>query len=105
MVLNPELQRIQACLQTLLKDVQLTFSRLVKFYSLRFQIEFTLRVRDAKQYWGLEDFMNVKDGFAAVTNAINQAFFMVNFSAALLQPYRQRNPDYCFESFRTASLT
>ena len=84
-------------------DLQLAYSKLVKFYSLRFQIEFNFR--DAKQYWGLEDFMNVKDGFAAVTNAVNQAFFMVNFSAALLHPYRQRNPDYCFKSFRTASLT
>jgi putative transposase len=36
--------------------------------------------------------MNVKQ--IAVTNAVNQAFFMVNFSAALLQPYRQQNPDY-----------
>ena len=27
------------------------------YYSLRFQIEFNFR--DAKQYWGLEDFMNI----------------------------------------------
>jgi putative transposase len=71
-------------------DLQLACARLVKFYSLRFQIEFNFR--DAKQYWGLEDFMNVKEG--AVTNAVNQAFFMVNLSAALLRPYRQQNPDY-----------
>jgi putative transposase len=71
-------------------DLQLAYSKLGKFYSLRFQIEFNFR--DAKQYWGLEDFMNVKQ--IAVTNAVNQAFFMVNFSAALLQPYRQQNPDY-----------
>jgi putative transposase len=29
----------------------------VDYYSLRFQIEFNFR--DAKQYWGLEDFMNM----------------------------------------------
>ena len=56
------------------------------------QIEFNFR--DAKQYWGLEDFMNVKE--TAVTNAVNLSFFMVNFSYALLQPFRQQNPDYSF---------
>ena len=71
-------------------DLQLVFSKLVKFYRLRFQIEFNFR--DAKQYWGLEDFMNVKE--VAVTNAVNQAFFMVNFSTALMRPFRQHNPDY-----------
>jgi len=30
----------------------------IKSYSLCFQIEFNFR--DAKQYWGLEDFMNVE---------------------------------------------
>jgi len=71
-------------------DLEQAFATIIKFYSLRFQIEFNFR--DAKQYWGLEDFMNVKQ--VAVTNAVNQAFFMVNFSAALLRPYRQQNPDY-----------
>ena len=71
-------------------NLQLAYSKLVKFYRLRFQIEFNFR--DAKQCWGLEDFMNVKE--VAVTNAVNQAFFMVNFTAALLSPFRQHNPDY-----------
>ena len=53
-------------------------------------IEFNFR--DAKQYWGLEDFMNVKE--TPVTNAANLSLFMVNFSYALLQPFRQHNPDY-----------
>ncbi|MFN8458116.1 MAG: hypothetical protein U0401_26270, partial [Anaerolineae bacterium] len=48
--------------------------------------------RDAKQYWGLEDFMNVKE--TAVTNAANLSFFMVNVSYALLQPFRQQQPDF-----------
>jgi hypothetical protein len=58
----------------------------VELYSLRFQIEFNFR--DAKQYWGLEDFMNVSS--TAVTNAVNLAFFMVNFSHQLLQKCRCR---------------
>jgi len=57
---------------------------------MRFKIEFNFR--DAKQYWGLEDFMNVKD--TAVTNAVNLSFFMVNFSSVLSQPFRDQNPDY-----------
>ena len=58
--------------------------KLVELYSLRFQIEFNFR--DAKQFWGLEDFMNVSS--TAVTNAVNIAFFMVNFSAQMLQKCR-----------------
>jgi putative transposase len=71
-------------------DLELDYAKIIKFYSLRFQIEFNFR--DAKQYWGLEDFMNVKE--TAVTNAANLSLFMVNFSYALLQPFRQHNPDY-----------
>ena len=71
-------------------DLEQVYDQIIKFYSLRFQIEFNFR--DAKQYWGLEDFMNVTE--TAVTNAANLAFFMVNFSSALLQPFRQQNPDY-----------
>jgi putative transposase len=36
--------------------------------------------------------MNVKE--TAVTNAANLSFFMVNFSAALLQPFRKTRPEY-----------
>ena len=71
-------------------DLQQSYDKIIKFYSLRFQIEFNFR--DAKQYWGLEDFMNVKE--TAVTNAANLSLFMVNFSYALLQPFRQHNPEY-----------
>ena len=71
-------------------DLDLAYDKIVKFYSLRFQIEFNFR--DAKQYWGLEDFMNVTE--TAVTNAVNLSFFMVNFSHALLEPLREQNPDY-----------
>ena len=71
-------------------DLELVYDKIIQYYSLRFQIEFNFR--DAKQYWGLEDFMNIKE--TAVTNAANLSFFMVNFSYALLQPFRQQNPDY-----------
>jgi hypothetical protein len=79
-------------------DLELAYGRIIKLYSLRFQIEFNFR--DAKQYWGLEDFtssrcscgMNVKE--VAVTNAANLSFFMVNLSYALLEPFRQHNPEY-----------
>ena len=37
--------------------------------------------RDAKQYWGLEDFMNVTP--TGVTNAANLSLFMVNVSYRL----------------------
>lgn len=57
---------------------------------MRFQIAFNFR--DAKQYWGLEDFMNVTA--TAVTNAANLAFFMVNVSYRLLRDFRQRDPAY-----------
>ena len=60
-------------------DLTLASDTLIDYYSLRFQIEFNFR--DAKQYWGLEDFMNVKDD--QVNNAANFSLFMVTFSQLL----------------------
>jgi len=57
---------------------------------LRFQIEFNFRA--AKQYWGLEDFMNVTP--TGGTKAANLALFMVNVSYCLRADVRQREPDY-----------
>jgi putative transposase len=71
-------------------DLKLPYEKLFDYYTLRFQIEFNFR--DAKQYWGLDDFMNVKK--EAVTNAANLSFFMVNFSSVLLQRYRKNNPEF-----------
>jgi putative transposase len=71
-------------------DLALSAALIVEYYSLRFQIEFNFR--DAKQYWGLEDFMNVSP--TAVTNAVNLAFLMVNLSLCLLRPFRLRQPDF-----------
>jgi hypothetical protein len=84
--------RTQKCAHVLLfsTDLSLSAEQIVDFYSLRFQIEFNFR--DAKQFWGLEDFMNVAP--TAVTNAANLAFLMVNLSAILLHPYRQHQADF-----------
>ena len=57
---------------------------------MRFQIE--CNFRDAKQYWGLEDFMHVTP--TGVTNAANLSLFMVNVSYRLRADVRQRDPDY-----------
>jgi putative transposase len=61
-------------------DLNLRYDLLIHYYSLRFQIEFDFR--DAKQYWGLEDFMNVEE--TQVNNAANLSWFMVTFSRVLL---------------------
>jgi putative transposase len=69
-------------------DLELAYDKLVDYYSLRFQIEFNFR--DAKQFWGLEDFMNVTQ--TTVTNAATLSLFMVNVSQALMAPYRHEDP-------------
>jgi putative transposase len=71
-------------------DLTLAYAPLVDDYSLRFQIEFNFR--DAKQYWGLEDFMNVTP--TGITNAANLSLFMVNVAYRLQADVRQRDPDY-----------
>jgi len=71
-------------------DLELSDDKLTDYYSLRFQIEFNFR--DAKQYWGLEDFMHVQP--TAVTNAANLALFMVNVAHLLLQPFRKYHPQF-----------
>jgi hypothetical protein len=72
-------------------DLELAYDKLIDYYKLRFQIEFNFR--DAKQYWGLEDFMNIKQ--TSVDNAANLSFLMVNISHVLVQQMRKDagNPD------------
>jgi len=84
--------RTQAQAHVLLfsSDVTLAYASLVDYYGLRCQIEFNFR--DAKQYWGLEDFMNVTP--TGVTNAANLSLFMVNVAYQLRLDVRQRAPDY-----------
>lgn len=69
-------------------DLNLTAEQIIDLYALRFQIEFNFR--DAKQYWGLEDFMTVSE--TAVTNAANLSLFMVNLTQPLLRNLRQDAP-------------
>jgi putative transposase len=87
----PELLNVAVIVKTHLKTgrtakvllfsdgLALSSEALIGYYALRFQIEFNFR--DAKQYWGLEDFMNVKE--AQVGNAANFSLFMVAFSQVL----------------------
>ena len=65
-------------------DLALAFDTLIDYYGLRFQIEFNFR--DAKQFWGLEDFMNVNQ--LPVYNAANLAMFMVNVSKVLIRHFQ-----------------
>ena len=78
-------------------DLALTADQIVDYYSLRFQIEFNFR--DAKQYWGLEDFMNVSA--QAVTNAVNLAFLMVNLSAVMLRDPQRRQAGFSVLDLKT----
>lgn len=85
---------ILSLLQCLLPQINATTMRqlnqiILAMLAMSFQIEFNFR--DAKQFWGLEDFMNLSQ--TAVTNAANLAFFMVNLSHDLLADFRQHNPD------------
>jgi hypothetical protein len=84
--------RTQACAHVVLfsSDLDLAYAPRVDYYGLRFQIEF--HVRDAKQYWGLEDFMNVTP--LGVTNAANLSLFMVNVAYRLRADVHPRDPDY-----------
>jgi hypothetical protein len=56
---------------------------------LRFQSE--CNFRDAKQYWGLEDFMNVTP--TGVTNAVTLSLFMIIVASRLRTDIHQRDPD------------
>jgi putative transposase len=77
--------RAQAHIILFSSDLALSFDKLIDYYCLRFQLEFNFR--DAKQYWGLEDFMNTSP--TAVENAANLSLFMVNLVERLLQEVRQ----------------
>ncbi len=67
-------------------DNGLEWEKLVDYYSLRFQIEFDFR--DAKQYWGLEDFMVIRE--QRVRNSASFSFFMINLSRSLITEYGGR---------------
>ena len=71
-------------------DLTLRYDLLIDYYRLRFQMEFNFR--DAKQSWGLEDFMHVNA--RPVYNGANLAMFMVNVSHALMRPMRTQWPAF-----------
>jgi hypothetical protein len=71
-------------------DLELAYDKLIDYYRLRFQIEFNFR--DAKQFWGLEDFMNVNQ--TPVYNAANLAMFMVNVSQVLIRHFQPTCPTF-----------
>jgi putative transposase len=78
-------------------DLDLSYDLVIDYYRLRFQIEFNFR--DAKQYWGLEDFMVVKE--TPVYNSANLAMFMVNVSQALMRPMRVHWPELSVNDLKT----
>ncbi len=71
-------------------DLALGYEQLIDSYRLRFQIEFNFR--DAKQYWGLEDFMNVTQ--RSLYNGANLSLLMVNLSRALVVEFRKAHPGF-----------
>jgi putative transposase len=71
-------------------DLALESDKLILYYRLRFQIEFDFR--DAKQFWGLEDFMNVKQ--QSVSNAANFSMFIGNLATCLVRHRRPQHSDF-----------
>jgi putative transposase len=71
-------------------DPGLAYEQMIDYYRLRFQREFNFR--DAKHYWGLEDFMVVNP--TPVYNSANLAMLMVNLSQVLIHPFRKGCPDF-----------
>ena len=69
-------------------DLELDAETMIDYYSLRFQIEFNFR--DAKQFYGLDDFMNVKE--IPINNAANLSMFMVNVGAKLREMFGSEHP-------------
>ena len=71
-------------------DLELDSEKLIDYYRLRFQIEFNFR--EAKQHWGLEDFMVVNE--TPVYNSANLAMLMINLSQVLMRPMRKTCPAF-----------
>jgi putative transposase len=69
-------------------DLDLPYDQWIDYDRLRFQL--ACNFRDAQQYWGLEDFMTVKQ--TPVYNSANLAMFMVNLSHAVMRPLQPQWP-------------
>jgi putative transposase len=81
--------RSQAHVLLFSSDLALGCDNLVDYYCLRFHLEFNFR--DAKQYWGLEDFMTTHP--TRLANAANLALFMVNLVERVLRDERRAQPE------------
>jgi hypothetical protein len=77
-------------------DCRLGYEQVIDYYRLRFQWEF--KFRDAKQYWGREDFMSVKE--QPVYHSANLAMFMGNLSQALPRPRREQWPAFSINDLK-----
>ena len=77
-------------------DLSLEAEKMIDYYRLRFQIEFNFR--EAKQFWGLEDFMNVNK--TPVLNAANLSMLMVNLSAKLCDRFRFAHGEFSVYSLK-----
>ena len=71
-------------------DLDVDAETLMDYYALRFQIEFNFR--DAKQFYGLDDFINVKE--IPVNTAANLSMFMANVSAKLREMFGAEHPSF-----------
>jgi putative transposase len=71
-------------------DQEIPSDTLRDYYRRRFHIEWNFR--DAKQYWGVEDFMHVPP--TGVTHAAHLAWFMVNVAYRLRAGLHPDDPDY-----------
>jgi hypothetical protein len=70
-------------------DLALAYASLVDYDGLRFQLAWNFR--DAKQSWGLEDFMTVTP--TGVTNAATLSLFLVHVAYRLRADVQPRDPD------------
>ena len=68
-------------------DLTLEYDKIIEYYGLRFQIEFNFR--DAKQHWGLEDFMVTQQ--VKVNNSAQISMFMVNLSQSIMMSHGERS--------------
>jgi putative transposase len=82
----------QACAHVVVlsSDLDLSDAQRIDKSSLRFQSE--LHFRDAKQYWGFEDFMHGQE--TAVSHAANCSLFMVNVAHVLVGYFRNGTPQF-----------
>ena len=78
-------------------DLDLSYDLVIDSYRLRFHIE--CNFRDAKQHWGLEDFMVVHE--TPVYNSAKLAMVMVNVSQALIRPMRAQWPELSVNDLKT----